>query len=80
MLGPFKVFSVESNLQYCMLKLTESSKIHLVCIIDLLQQFHGTDPKKQLIEIEADGEDWVVESIIASGPSDDNPKQYVFLL
>jgi len=46
----------------------------------LLERYKGADPKKQLIEVEADGEDWVMESIIASGPSDGNPNQHVFLV
>jgi hypothetical protein len=49
-----------------------------VCDIDLLERYNGTDPKKLIIEVEADGEDWVMESIIASGPLNNNPKQHVF--
>jgi len=80
MLGPFEVLLVASNLRYCKLKLPDSGKIHPVFNIDLQERYKGTDPKKQIIEIEADGEDWVMESIIASGPSDNNPKQHVFLV
>jgi hypothetical protein len=32
------------------------------------------------MEIEAEGKDWVMESIIASGPSDDDPRKHVFLV
>ena len=46
----------------------------------MLERYKATDPKKQVIEVEADGDDWVMESIIASGPSDNNPKQHVFLV
>jgi len=80
MLGPFKVLSVRSYKRYCKLELPESWRIHPVFNIDLLERYKGTDPKKQIIEIESDGEDWVMESIIASGPSDGNPKQHVFLV
>jgi transposase InsO family protein len=80
MLGPFEVSSVGSNLRYCKLKLPESWKIHPVFNIELLERYKGTNPKKPIIEVEADGEDWVMESIIASGPSDGNAKQHVFLV
>jgi len=80
MLGPFKVLSVGSNQCCCKFRLPYSWKIHLVFNIDLLERYKGTNPKKQIIEIEADGEDWVIKSIIASGPSDDNPRHYVFLV
>ena len=46
----------------------------------MLERYRGIDPEKPIIEIEADGDDWVMESIIASGPSDDNPKGHVFLV
>ena len=46
----------------------------------MLERYKRTDPKKQVIEVEADGDDWVMESIIANGPSDNNPKQHVFLV
>jgi len=80
MLGPFEVLSVGSNLRYCKLKLSESWKIHSVFNIELLEKYKGTDPKKQVIEIEADGNDWDMESGIASCPSDDNVKQHVYLV
>jgi len=80
MFGLFKILSVGKNLRYCKLGLPDSWKIHLVFIIDLLERYKGTDPKKQVVEIEADREDWVMESIIASGPSDGDSKQHVFLV
>jgi hypothetical protein len=79
MLGPFEILSVGSNNRYCKPKLPEHCKLHPVFNIDLLEQYKGTDPKNQVIEIEADGEDWVMETIVASGPTDHNPKQHVFL-
>jgi len=33
-----------------------------------------------VVETEPDGEDWVMETIIASGPTDNNPKQHLFLV
>jgi len=80
MFGPFEILSVGKNLRYCKLSLPDSWKIHPVFNIDLLERYRGTDPKKQVVEIEADGEDWVMESIIASGPSDGDCKQHVFLV
>jgi len=78
MFGPFEILSVGSNQRYCKLKLPDSWKIHPVFNIELLERYKGTDPKKQVIEVEADGEEWVMESIVASGPSDGNPKHHVF--
>jgi len=80
MLAPFEVLSVASNNPYCKLRLPDHWKLHPVFNIDLLERFKGTDPKKQVIIIEADGEDWVMELIIASGLSDNNPNQHVFLV
>jgi hypothetical protein len=80
LLGPFEVLLVGSNQQYCKLLLPDSGKIYPVFNIDLLERYKWINPKKQMIEIEADGEAWVMESIIPSGLSDDNPKQHVFLI
>lgn len=33
-----------------------------------------------MVEIEAGGEDWMMENIMASGPSNDNAKQYIILV
>jgi hypothetical protein len=80
MLGPLEVLSVGSNLRYCKIQLPDSWKIQSSFHIDLLKRYKGTDPKKPIIEIEAEGQEWTMESIIASGPSDDNFKHYVFLV
>jgi hypothetical protein len=80
MLRPFEVLSVGSNECYCKLNLPDSWKVHPIFNIDWLERYEGTDQKKQVIEIKADGEDWVLESIIANGPSDDNPNHHVFLV
>jgi len=80
MLGSFEVVSVWSNLRSCKLKLPDSWKIHSVFNIDLLKRYKGTDPKTQVIEIEANDNDWVMESMITSGPSDDNPRRHVFFV
>jgi hypothetical protein len=80
MLGPFRVSGVGSNLRYCKLELPDSWNIHPIFNIDLLEPYMGTDSKKKVIKIEADREGWVMETMIASGPSDDNPKHHVFLV
>jgi hypothetical protein len=79
-LGPFEVLSVESNSQYFKLKLPNSWKIHPVFNIDLLERYKGTNLKNQVIKIDADGDDWSKESVIARGPCDDYPNQHVFLV
>jgi hypothetical protein len=80
MLGPFEVMSVGRNNRYCKLRLPDHWKLHPVFNIDWLERYKGTDPKKQVVEIKAEGEEWVMESIMASGPSDNDPKQHVFLV
>jgi hypothetical protein len=45
-----------------------------------LERYRGTDPKKQVVEIEDDNAGWKMESIIASGPSDDDPRKHVYLV
>jgi hypothetical protein len=45
-----------------------------------MERYRGTDPKKQVIEIEADSAGWKMESIIASGPSDDDSRKHVYLV
>jgi len=80
MFGPFEILLVGKNQRYCRLSLPESWKIHPVFNVDLLERCKGTNPKKQVVEVEADMEDWVMETIIASGPSDGNSKKHVFLV
>jgi len=80
MFGPCEVISVGSNNPYCKLKLPDQWKLHPVFNIDLLERYRGTNPEKPVIEIEPDGEDRTMETIVASGPTDYNPKQYVFLV
>jgi hypothetical protein len=80
MLGPFEVILVGSNGRFCKLRLLDHRKLHLVFDIDFLERYRGTNRKKHIRQIEVDGEEWVMESIIASGPSDDNPKHHVLLV
>lgn len=80
MYGPFEVINTGKNGRYCKLKLPDAWKIHPTFNLALLEQYPGTDPKKQVIEIEADDAGWKMELIIASGPSDDDPRRYVYLV
>ena len=63
-----------------MLRLPDSWKIHPTFNIALLERYRRVDPKKQVIVIEADDAGWKMESIIASGPSDDDVKKHVHLV
>jgi hypothetical protein len=80
MYGPFEVISTGSNGRYCKLELPTTWKIHPTFNISLLERYRGTNPKKQVIEIEADSAGWKMESIIASGPSDNDPSKHVYLV
>ena len=80
MFGPFEILLVGKNQRYSKLGLPDSWKIHPVFNIDLLERYKGTNPRKWVVEVEADGEDCVMEMIITSGPSDGNSKQHVFWL
>lgn len=57
---PSEVLSVGRIQRHCKLKFPESWKIHPTSNIDLLEQYQGTNPKKQEIEIGADGDAWVM--------------------
>jgi hypothetical protein len=79
MYWPFEVINTGLNGRYCKLKLPSTWKIHPTFNISLLERYRGTDPKKQVIEIEDDSAGWKMESIITSGPSDDDPRKHVYL-
>jgi len=78
MYGPFEVLSTGKNNNYCKVKLPDSWKIHPTFNIALLEQYRGTDLKKQVVEIEAADAGWKTESIIASGPLDEDAKTHVY--
>jgi hypothetical protein len=78
--GPFKVISIGKNVRYCKLKLPDSWRIHPTFNISLLERYRGSDPNKQVIEIEANNAGWKMESIIASGLSNEYPKKPVYLV
>jgi hypothetical protein len=80
MYGPFEVLSEGHNKRYCKLKLPDKWKIHPVFNISLLEKYRGTNPEKEVVEIEADDSGWKMESIIASGPCDYDATKHVFLV
>jgi len=80
MYGPFEVIATGKNGRYCSLELPDSWNIHPTCNISLLERYRGSDPKKQVIGIEADDAGWRMESIIARRPSDDDVKKHVYLV
>jgi len=79
MFGPFKISMVGGNQRYCRLELPNSWKIHPVFNISLLERYKGDNPERPMVEFEADKEGWNMETIIASGPSDDDVKKHVYL-
>ena len=55
-------------------------KIHPTFNISLLEKFRGKDPEKEVVEIEADDAGWKMESMIPSGPSNDDITKHVYLV
>jgi len=78
MYGPFKIVSVGYNNRYCKLELPASWNIHPTFSVSLLDRYRGVDPGKQVVKIEADDPRWKMESIISSGPSNDNATKHMF--
>jgi hypothetical protein len=62
------------------LKLPEKWKIQPVFNISLLDKYRGSIPEREVVEIEADNSGWEMESIIASGPSNNNHRKHVYLV
>jgi hypothetical protein len=80
MYGPFEVLTEGHNKRYCKLKLPEKWKIHPVFNISLLEKYRGSNPEREVVEIEADDSGWKMESIIASGPANDDHTKHVYLV
>jgi len=80
MYGPFTIVKVGHNDRYCKLELPESWKIHPTFNMSLLERYRGKNPRKHVIEIETDDAEWTIESIIPSGPSQDDAKYHVFFV
>jgi len=79
MLWQFQILSIGSNVGYCKLKLPELWKNRPVSNLDLLEHDQGTYQEEHVIDIEANRVEWAMESIVASGSSDENAKQHVYL-
>lgn len=45
----------------------------------MLERDQGTNQEEHVIDIEANRVEWAMESIVASGSSDKNAKQHVYL-
>jgi hypothetical protein len=75
--GPFKILLVGHNNRYCKLELPSTWKIHPTFNISLLERYRGKNPEREVIEIEANDAGWMMEKIIASGPSNDDASKHV---
>jgi len=80
MYGPFKILSTGHNDQYCKLKLPPSWKIPPTFNIALLERYRGKNPEREVIEMETDGAGWEMETVIGSGPSNEDATKHVFLV
>jgi hypothetical protein len=80
MYGPFKILTVGYNNRYCKLELPPTWKIHPTCNISLLERYRGKNPERDVIQVEADDAGWIMEKIIASGPSNNDVSKHVFLV
>jgi hypothetical protein len=79
-LAPFQIVWVGSNSWYCKLHFPVSWTIQSVINIGLLERYKEEDCNNQGIWPDADCNDWLTESIIASRHFDDNVKQYLFIV
>lgn len=80
MYGPFEVIAPRKNGRYCTVKLAKAWKIYPTFNISLLEQYRGTNLKKQVDEIDADNAGWKMGSLIANGYSDDDPMTQICLV
>jgi hypothetical protein len=80
MYGPFKILTVGHNNRYCKLELPPTWKIHLMFNISRLERYRRKNPDMGVIELEADDAGWTIEKVIASGRSNDDVSNHVFLI
>jgi hypothetical protein len=78
--GPFEVEAAAHNGRYYKLKLPTSWKIHPTFNVSVLEKYRGKNPEREVVEIESDDAGWKMESIIASGPSNDDASKHVYLV
>jgi hypothetical protein len=48
--------------------------------ISLVEKYRASNPEGEVVEIEADDSGWMMEQIIASGPSDNDSEKHDYLL
>src|ERR1700681_1149554 len=80
MYGPFKIIKVGGNKRWCRLELPPTWKIHPAFNIALLEPYWGDPLEREVPPIEADDGGWTHESIVASGPTDNDHRKHVFLV
>jgi len=78
--GPFKILSVGHNGRYYKLELPTSWKIDPTFNISLLERYRGKNPGKEVVELEANDAGWTMESMITSGPSNNNATKHMYLV
>jgi hypothetical protein len=76
--GPFQISKVGSNKRWCRLKLPETWKIHPAFHVSLLEPYRANLKEREIPPVEADNEEWIPETIITSGPADNEHRKHVF--
>jgi hypothetical protein len=80
MYGPFKIIKVGGNKRWCRLELPPTWKIHPAFNVALLEPYRGDPLEREVPPIEVDDGGWTPESIVASGPTDNDHRKHVFLV